>query len=299
MSKVIESDMYFLENDPMYGEEKPYSMRFYPGDVCPQSNIKRSKQRVVFNDMRTQESKMQLDECGFEVLPMRSHMEYEDFGDRIKIENVYLKELAEAIKQRLGATYVHVIEHTVRRRDVAFPISTGRDYEFDQPTALAHVDFTLEEAKRIVRNVYGKNAHELLSDRWQLINAWRPLRGPLYDWPLALCDARTVDYEQDTMPGDIVFTNWTTENLQVMHSSAQKWYWLPGQLPEEVLIFKSAESLKSSAPGIPHSGFYNPDVSSEEAPRESIESRILVFYGDPQYIPAPSGDYTGVVTAER
>lgn len=113
MSKVIESDMYFLENDPIYGEEKPYSMRFYPGDVCPQSNIKRSKQRVVFNDMRTQESKMQLDECGFEVLPMRSHMEYEDFGDRIKIENVYLKELAEAIKQRLGATYVHVIEHTV------------------------------------------------------------------------------------------------------------------------------------------------------------------------------------------
>lgn len=83
-------------------------------------------------------------------------------------------------------------------------------------------------------------------------SAWRPLRGPLYDWPLALCDARTVDFEQDTMPGDIVFTNWTTENLQVMHSSAQKWYWLPGQLPEEVLIFKSAESLKSSAPGQSH-----------------------------------------------
>ena len=73
-------------------------------------------------------------------------------------------------------------------------------------------------------------------------SAWRPLRGPLNDWPLGLCDASSVDFEKDTMPGDIVYRNWSTENLQVHYHEDQRWYYLPEQMPSEVLIFKSAES---------------------------------------------------------
>jgi len=38
-------------------------------------------------------------------------------------------------------------------------------------------------------------AEELLRGRVQIINLWRPIRGPLRDAPLAVCDASTVKPE--------------------------------------------------------------------------------------------------------
>jgi len=51
------------------------------------------------------------------------------------------------------------------------------------------------------------------------------------------------------MAGDIVYENFVTENLQIMHNPDQKWFYLPDQTTSEVLIFKSADSEHSDAPG--------------------------------------------------
>lgn len=53
--------------------------------------------------------------------------------------------------------------------------------------------------------------------RWRLTSfhsVWKPLRGPLRDWPLALCDPATVEPDHLTA-ADIVFKTRATENLQV------------------------------------------------------------------------------------
>lgn len=78
---------------------------------------------------------------------------------------------------------------------------------------------------------------------------WRPLKGPLNDWPLGICDTRTVNKETDTMPGDIVYSEWATENLQVHYNDEQQWYYLPDQTGDELLIFKSAESSPDKSQG--------------------------------------------------
>ncbi len=39
-----------------------------------------------------------------------------------------------------------------------------------------------------------EDAEELQKGRVQIINLWRPIRGPLRDSPLAVCDARTVRF---------------------------------------------------------------------------------------------------------
>ncbi len=62
------------------------------------------------------------------------------------------------------------------------------------------------------------------------------------DWPLALCDAETVDFENDTMAGDVVDRDAVFENTQVHFNPGQKWYYLPNQMPSELLIFKNADS---------------------------------------------------------
>ncbi|KAK8018781.1 tetratricopeptide repeat domain containing protein [Apiospora marii] len=246
--ECVISDMHYLERHDMYEREKPYSLRF-PPDGAPellQSNVKRDKQQIRLRSMRGCPD-LRLDTCGFELLPSPCTISYEDFGNHQKIQTTYLTDLGNDLKRTLKAKLVIPLDFSVRRRHESFPVSTGEDYKYDQPTAMAHIDFTVREGERMIRILFGQQAGAVLQGRWQIINAWRPIKGPLVDWPLGLCDTRTVDFEADTMPGDIVFRRFFTENLQVHHNPKHAWYWLPRQTVDEVLIFKSAESDASCA----------------------------------------------------
>ncbi len=79
---------------------------------------------------------------------------------------------------------------------------------------------------------------------------WKPIKGPLIDWPLGLCDTRSVNFPQDTIAGDVVFDGFVTENLQVMHSPNFEWYYLPNHETWEALIFKSGDSEQGASPGM-------------------------------------------------
>jgi hypothetical protein len=39
----------------------------------------------------------------------------------------------------------------------------------------------------------------------QIINVWRPLRGPVLDSPLGLCDIRSVEWEKDLVVGKLLY----------------------------------------------------------------------------------------------
>lgn len=73
-------------------------------------------------------------------------------------------------------------------------------------------------------------------------SAWHPLRGPIRDWPLTVCDAASVDFENDAVPGDIVQVDRVTENMQIHYNEKQKWYYLSDQMPSEMMLFKNADS---------------------------------------------------------
>ncbi|KAK7992997.1 tetratricopeptide repeat domain-containing protein [Apiospora saccharicola] len=302
IDEMVTSDMHYLERNEMYKTEKPYSLRFPPNGIpeFPQSNVKRAKHQIQLRNMR-KVTDLNVDTCGFGLLRSPCTISYEDFKDRTKIQHTYLTDLCSDLKTALKA-------NLVRRRHESFPISTGENYGHDQPTAMAHIDFTVQEGERMIRILFGQAADKVLQGRWQIMNAWRPIRGPLNDWPLGLCDTRTVDFATDTMPGDIVFRKFVTENLQIHHNPRQAWYWLPGQTVDEVLIFKSAESDGTCAQGmhngsqshilsdfinadkqtaVPHAGFYNPNVTPEDLPRESIDCRLLGMGLQPNPVPAP------------
>jgi hypothetical protein len=100
------------------------------------------------------------------------------------------------------------------------------------------------------------------------------------DWPLALCDAQTVDFAADTMAGDVVDRDHVFENTQVHYNPAQKWYYLSNQLPTELIIFKNGDSREpeEASPGVPHASFDNPLATDADFKRESIEMRMLVLW---------------------
>jgi hypothetical protein len=57
-----------------------------------------------------------------------------------------------------------------------------------------------------------------------------------------VCDASSVDFENDAVPGDIVQADRVTENLQIHFNENQRWYYLQDQMPSEMLVLKNADS---------------------------------------------------------
>ena len=75
-----------------------------------------------------------------------------------------------------------------------------------------------------------------------LCSIWKPLKGPVQDWPLALCDASSIEKE-DLVPCDIVSSTEVTENVILHFNSGQRWHYLSNQLPSELLVFRQIDSL--------------------------------------------------------
>lgn len=111
---------------------------------------------------------------------------------------------------------------------------------------MAHIDATPGDLTRQIRKRYGQRAEKLLKGRSQYITVWKPLRGPLYDWPLALCDGNTVQSDEDLEPQDIVDRDEVLENVHVYRKEAHRWYYLSGQEDSEVLIFRQADTKPGS-----------------------------------------------------
>ncbi len=147
-----------------------------------------------------------------------------------------------------------------------------------QPATRVHVDQTVKSGPQRVRDLLPDEAERLLAGRVQIINLWRPIVGPLWDHPLAVADARSVD-PADLIPSDLIFADRIGEIYAVRHSPAQRWFYLSGMRPDEALLLKCYDSaVDGRARFAPHTAFIDSTAPADSPPRESIELRTLVFH---------------------
>jgi len=68
---------------------------------------------------------------------------------------------------------------------------------------------------------------------------WRPLRGPVVDWPLAVMDTRSVS-AKDVFPVDLLKHQYEErgQTVAVCHQTDQKWWYLSGHRTDEVTMIK-------------------------------------------------------------
>ncbi|KAF4450026.1 hypothetical protein F53441_6810 [Fusarium austroafricanum] len=220
-------------------------------------------------------------------------MPYDAFEDPVKVKQVYCPELAQAIRQQLSVKHVRVIDYSVRRREASFPISTGREFQHAQPASMAHIDFTTEEAVRMITTLYGSAASQLLSQGWAIINAWRPLKHAIKDWPLAVCDKRSFTPDLDGMASDVVYRTWLSENVLIHHNPNQKWFFYPGQTTEQLLLFRGPDSHQGLKAACPHAAF-RAEREQDTPLRESIDCRAIVFYSMVDTLPVEVGTLYGL-----
>jgi hypothetical protein len=266
----IEATLNYLA--PM--AERPRNYTFDPPPGVPRSNSERESHIVGIRDARPAAAEVSLDREGFAVLQGASAVQ--DFWDEDEVRRVYYPEVQRAIAEATGASKVFIFDHTLRRRvrGAADRVpGTPR-----QPATGVHVDHTATSGPQRVRDFFGDEAEHLLRGRVQVINLWRPIRGPLRDAPLAVCDAGSVA-SGDLVPSDLVYQNRVGETYGVTYNPAHRWFYVPEMQPDEALLLKCFDSKTDGrARFAPHTAFEDPTAPADVIPRESIEIRTLVFH---------------------
>jgi hypothetical protein len=270
-------DLPYVQADLQYlgrMTERPRNYTFDPPPGVPRSNTVHESHRVPVYDMRGIESEISLDREGFELLGHVSATK--DFYDDAAVRAVYYPESERLIAEATGASRVVIFDHTVRRRvQGAGDRAAGVPR---QPATRVHVDHTARSGPQRVRDLLGDEAGELLKGRVQIINLWRPIRGPLRDAPLAVCDARSVA-PADLVPSDLVYRDRVGETYAVRYNPDHRWFYVPDMQPDELLLLKCFDSATDGrARFMPHTAFEDPTAPAGILPRESIELRTLVFH---------------------
>ena len=230
---------------------------------------------VEIHDAREQLPDTHLDREGFMLVPHKSAVD--DFYDDAALRATYHAELIELLKRVTGAQRVEVFDHTRRSSSAAKQRERGaRD-----PANIVHNDYTHASGHRRLADFFGNSPEELRQfeqRRFAIVNAWRPIGAPVVDHPLVLCDARTVR-DGDLVPVERRGEDRTGELQVALHEPGQRWYYYPGMDRDEVLLFKTYDSaLDGRTRFTPHSSCKDPRAPEDAAPRESLETRCMVFF---------------------
>ncbi|THH19322.1 hypothetical protein EUX98_g8798 [Antrodiella citrinella] len=231
---------------------------------------------ITIENLRGKEDSVKLDTHGFQFLKGTS--KHKSFASEEEVKAEYYPESVELIKKLLGASRVVPFDHTVRRR---------RPDELDdgpakrQPVPLVHVDQTPTSAfTRVQMHMPAEDVPALTKKRFQIINLWRPIGRPAWDWPLALCDFTSVDYKRDLVPTTLKYPDRDGETFNVAFSQNHRWKYLRGMTPDEFLLIKCYDSQEDGKTALltPHTAFQDPSTPPDAPLRESVELRLLVFY---------------------
>ncbi|KAF2446064.1 hypothetical protein P171DRAFT_483444 [Karstenula rhodostoma CBS 690.94] len=278
---MAEASICFLARDELYKTAKPYAIQYEPHGDVPQTNvIQEMVNNIPVRDLRPLKETLTLKNDGVIVRDLNVQMMYEDFANPTTVQNVYLAKVQDLLREALGTPNVAILEYLVRRRDTSFPLSPGTEYEFAQPVPNAHIDFSPKGISDIVIDRYGKErGQQLLKHHYKIVNVWKPLFGPLLDWPLVFCRLSSTEPD-DIEVMDNVFPNVIEESINIHYSTQQDWCYLDRQMDTEAIIFQGGDSKLGVCGGVPHCSFQDKRQGPSVRPRESVEVRALVFYTD-------------------
>ena len=271
MPKTIKAELKFLAN---LDEPLVYIPSKGGGDDTDHvGNFE--MQEVTVHDGRRDKLFSSLDVEGFQLVSQKTDVE--DFYDVSQVETTYHAEVRSLLKDITGAARVEIFDDT--RRSAS--LDRQKEKNIREPADIVHNDYTALSGVKRLRDHFADDPNEaekLLQRRFAIINVWRSIAGPVYNNPLVLCDAATV------RPEDLVSVERRAEDrigeLQVaLHNPEHHWYYFPEMQMDEALLFKTFDSeTDGRARFTIHSSFADPDAPADAAPRESIETRCLVFY---------------------
>ena len=252
--------------------EKPIAYNYTPPPGVPVRTGKSEEHWVTIRDARPLIRQLSLDKEGF--VPLHHQSAVKNFYDEDEIKSVYYPECERVIKEATGAARVVAFDHIVR--NAAMAALDGSCIKI--PAKRVHNDYTAWSSPKRVRDLMGDEAEELLKHRFAIINLWRPIRGPVLESPLTLCDAESLE-EDNLVTSDLKYPDRIGETFAITYNPNQRYYYFPKMQPDEPVLIRCFDSAQTGAARFSaHTGFDDPTSPPDAPPPESLEVRMLVFY---------------------
>lgn len=253
-------------------------------------NFRKVATETVVTELRDSTIRPELDDMGFEkvVRPTRVDQRSLLEGHAPSLEH-YRRETGELLTSLTGADEVRFFDATVRRKDANAP----RDASHQSPHLRVHVDQSPKSARARAADHSG-SGHRF--SRFQIVNVWRPLIEPVRNFPLAMCDYRSLDLSTDLVTTRLNFPAWLKdrENYSVKYNPGHRWHYWEALSPDEAIVFKCYDSasrglalaredvgrrnLIDVAGLCPHTAFFDAKGPTTGHLRTSLEMRALLFY---------------------
>lgn len=256
-----------------YTGERPAYYIYDPKSTKVGIPPRTTEHTVSIYDVRDILDGLSLDVHGFAV--HRDASAVTEFLDDDHVREHYYPEVAALVEKHTGASRVHVFDHNVRNQEMSEQAGSG----ISEPVRFVHNDYTEKSGPQRVRDLFGdQQAEDLLKHRFVFINLWRPLRGPVQDMPLAVCDAQSIDSD-DFIATDLKYPYRTGEVYSVRHNPAHRWFYVSGMQPDEFTLLKCYDSERDGrARYTAHSAFRHPQAPDNSLTRQSIEARTIAFF---------------------
>ena len=174
---------------------------------------------------------------GFKLLKHETSVQ--DFYNETAVSSAYYFEMQELVKKETNADEVYIVSHITRN-----------EFEAQQGKMLG--------AHRLVHNDFTPNFNETVKplieeskidpSKISVYNLWRRFDKDSLDAPFAVCDSSTVS-ESELIPTDLFNyldgdDGFTVEIYQSSFNDNHQWYYYPKMQKDEVLMFKTFDSLE-------------------------------------------------------
>jgi hypothetical protein len=267
---VVATIRYLLPS----GERPIYIASLGGADAALNIGAKFKDREVTIRDARELDPPACLDKQGFCLRPHITQVE--NFYALENVRESYEAEITELVLSATGGTEALVFDHTLRSD------SQGVRGErlSREPASVIHNDYTDASAENRLRDLLPREeARHRLQHRFAIINVWRSIKGTVQSSPLACCDAATTSTD-DLVASERRASERIGELELVSWNPAHAWYYYPEMAGDEVLLIKTFDSARDGrARQSIHTAFSNPLAARDAPARESIESRLLVFFG--------------------
>ena len=253
--------------------EKPV---YFASTGGAQAQLKISAQfeerEVSINNARELSPAATLDAEGFTLASLATKVA--DFYQFDSYRDMYEVEITETLLQHSGAFRALIFDHTLRSDSP----QVREQYKLREPASVIHNDYTDASAEKRLRDlVPPSEAEQCLRSRFSIVNVWRTINRPVESSPLTCCDARSIA-ATDLVASERRAKERIGELQLVSWNPAHRWYWFPKLQKNEAVLIKTFDSSTQVARRSIHSAFVNSSAPENANPRESIESRALLFF---------------------
>jgi hypothetical protein len=217
-----------------------------------------------------------LDREGFALREFRSS--FQRWDDDAAIRDQFYGQVSEFVRAEVGAKRVVIFDHTIRAKSNEKQQTSEHTTSQRAPVMLVHCDYTPNSGPLRVRQLLPDEADELLKRRVAFYNFWIPLKRPVEERPLAMCDV-TSSTAEDFITMKLRYRDRDGEIFVLRHAPQHRWWYFPRMTPDQAILLKTYESeTDGRARFIGHSAFEDPNTPTDAPMRESIEIRTIAFF---------------------